>query len=332
MTDEQLAKYITKCKVKNLRETTISGYTSSLKIFQKWLNKNGLDLENLTEDNIDDYTIFLKDKRLSLVTVNDRLRDVRAFINFSTGKKWCSPLKVRLLKIDEPTIYPLTDEQLAEIYDACRGGKGGNSYDKIRDYTIMRLMEETGIRMTECTNLTVDDINMKDNCLILNKTKNHKIRYAYLTAEMKKDLKQYFNARDAFMRRHNIKSNHLWLTSRFSRSLVGEALSPSTLQSKLTKYGELAGIPVRVSPHTFRHTFARNYIINGGDMYTLKELLGHSTLEMVLKYVHLYEKDRQKNYLKVMDKRERTKKKGRLKKIDGPRSRGRTGTSYPTGS
>ena len=313
MTDEQLAKYITKCKVKNLRGTTINGYTASLELFQRWLNNNGLVLENLTDDDIDNYTVFLQDRGTSFVTVNDKLRDLRAFINFAIEKDWCPPLKVHLLKIDEPTIYPLTDEQLVEIYDACRGTKKGNAYDKIRDYTMMRLMEDTAIRLTECTNLDLDDINMKDNNVRLNKTKNHKVRYAYLTPVMKKDLKYYLDARAAFMKRNNIKSNHLWLSSR--TTTPGKAVAPRTFQDKLRKYGELAGIPVRVSPHTFRHTFARNYIVNGGDMYTLKDLLGHSRLDMVLKYVHLFGKDRQNNYLKVMERRERTKKKGRLKKI-----------------
>lgn len=312
MTDDQLAKYITKCKVKNLRDATINGYTLSLKQFQAWLKENGRTLEILTDDDIDDYIVFLKDKRTSLVTVNDKLRDLRAFINFSIEKKWCPPLKVRLLKIDEPEIIPFTDEQLIEIYDACRGGKNGRTYDKIRDYTMMRLMEETGIRLAECTNLEIDDINMKDNNIRLKKTKNHKVRYAYLTPAMKKELKIYLDTRTAFMKNNGIKENqNLWLASRTTQP--GKPVAARTFEGKITRYGELAGISIRVSPHTFRHTFARNYIINGGDIYHLKELLGHSSLEMVLKYVRLFGKDRQNNYLKVMERREKERKKGRFK-------------------
>ena len=64
-------------------------------------------------------------------------------------------------------------------------------------------------------------------------------------------------------------------------------LTRSGIQQMLRRYGKQAGINgVRCSPHTFRHTFAKNYLLNGGDIYSLKAILGHNTFDMVNEYLH----------------------------------------------
>lgn len=71
-------------------------------------------------------------------------------------------------------------------------------------------------------------------------------------------------------------------------------LKRETIQERLAQYGQQAGLKnVRVSPHTFRHTFAKLFIINGGNTLALQNLLGHSTLEMVRHYVNLWGTDLQ---------------------------------------
>lgn len=75
-------------------------------------------------------------------------------------------------------------------------------------------------------------------------------------------------------------------------NVEGTALRTRTIQENIQEYGKLAGISgVQVSPHTFRHTMAKFCILNGGDVFTLQQILGHSTLDMVRYYVELFSKD-----------------------------------------
>mgnify|MGYP000846744756 FL=1 len=307
--DEQLERYLKKCAARGgCGERTIQNYRINLLTFLNW--RNGSDLKQLTEDDIDDYIIYLQElDAIGLTTLNNKLRDLRAFLKYAHSRGWCEKISIKLLNVQEPDIVPLTDGQLKEIYDACMMKK---TLDRYRDYTIMRLLEETGIRINECLNLKLDDI--EGNVVKLRQTKNKMAREAYLTPAMRKELNLYLEARQRFMVANEIKPNkNLWIVTK--GPTIGHTVAIGTVQERIRKYGRLAGIPIRVSPHTFRHTFARNFLMADGDMFTLQELLGHSTLEMVRRYVRLFDKDRQDNYLKTMKNHQRNKKRNNRPKF-----------------
>ena len=161
--------------------------------------------------------------------------------------------------------------------------------------------------------LPYPDVDMKNNCINLNQTKNKKAREVYLTPAMKKDLNLYLEARQRFLVSKGItNNNNVWIVTK--GPTMGRPVASNTIQERIRKYGRLADIPIRVSPHSFRHTFARNFLMAGGDIFTLQELLGHSTLEMVRRYVRLFGRDRQNNYLKTMKNHHKNKKRRRLSK------------------
>lgn len=305
--DEQLEKYLKKCLARGgCSPNTVRVYRINVSTFLKWWNFKGYDdLTELTDDDIDDYIFYLQDLPINHTTINNKLRDLRAFLRFAHYRGWCPKIDIKLLSIQEPEIIPLTNEQLADIYDACLMSK---ELDRFRDYTMMRLFEETGIRLGECLSLTLPDVDMKNNCIKLNQTKNKKAREVYLTPAMKRDLTIYLEARQRFLASKGITgNNNVWIVTK--GPTIGQVPAKNTIEQRVKKYGKLANIPVRVSPHTFRHTFARNFLMAGGDIFTLQELLGHSTLEMVRRYVRLFGRDRQNNYLKTMKNHQRTQKK-----------------------
>lgn len=310
---EQIEKYLKKCTARGVSLRAISNYRTNLSTFQNWWNDK--DLRDLTSDDIDEYIIYLRKlETINPTTLNNKLRDLKAFLRYASEKEWCREINIRLLRVQEPDIIPLETEQLTEIYDACLIGK---SLSHVRDYTIMRLLEETGIRLSECMQLLVTDINLNEKRFKLGRhTKNRKAREVYLTPALKKDLNLYLEARQRFMASNGLKSNNLWIVTKNPH--LGKPLQARTVQERIKKYGDMAGIPIRVSPHTFRHTFARNFLMAGGDPFTLQELLGHSTLEMVRRYVRLFNKDIQNNYERTMRNHELIKKRKAKKKPKWP--------------
>lgn len=310
---DHLERYLKSCRARDVGVRTIENYRTNISLFRKWWEESrpGSDVSTLRAEDIEDYMFHLMDMPFSPTTRNNKLRDLRAFVKYLQNREIIAAnVKVILMKIPETEIIPLSDEQLAEVYDACLVQR---TLDRYRDFALMRLLEETGIRLGECLRLTVADVNLKSDSIKLRLTKNKKVRSAYLTPAMKRDLVTYLEARRHFLIAHGVISEWLWVVVRGKG--IGDPLQKRTIEDRMTKYGERAGIPIRVSPHTFRHTFARSFIVGGGNMLVLKELLGHSTLEMVLRYVKLFDTDRQDAYLKVMAKRAQDQRRNNLKKF-----------------
>ncbi|HZJ85149.1 MAG TPA: tyrosine-type recombinase/integrase [Syntrophomonadaceae bacterium] len=293
MMQEAIDKYIRRCKLRNLADSTIKGYELELTIFSNFYKGK---VEDITQNDIDDYVLHLKDSKYAITTINTRLRTLRIFL------RWCkADVKITLLKNNEVDITPFMKEDLKELYEACLYHESFYTY---RDYVIMRTLEETGMRIGECLNLKLNHVDLDRLQIKVIDTKNGKNRVTYITPFLRKELSKYMNLRQEVLNKKGLAATSLFISQQ------SNPLAISTFQDRMSKYAKFAGIThVRASPHTFRHTFARNFLINGGDMFTLQEILGHSTLDMVRRYVRLFDTDKQKIYNKVMSKYSRSKKK-----------------------
>lgn len=292
---ESTEKFYRKCRIKGLTTGTIDGYRYSLSTFQQFYQGN---LNELAQDDIDEYAEHLLDTYTNITTVNNKLRDLRVFLRWADLKH-----EINLIKNNEPAIIPLKIWQLKEIYDACLLNDNQN-YCHYRDYIIMRVLEETGMRISEVLRLQVRDMNMKTLTIHIRESKNKKARVTFFTQALAKEIGFYLELRQQFL-----YSKQLAATSLFTNN-HGQPLARRTISENITEYGEMAGITgVRVSPHTFRHTFAKNYLLNGGDIFTLKDILGHSTLDMVYRYARLWDNQRSNQYQRVMENYTRSKKR-----------------------
>lgn len=306
-TQEAIDRFIRKKKIERIAPKSLENYQYNLSTFKSFYDD---DMDKLTEDDVDDYILYLQEETLlTLSTINNKIRDLRAFLNFCYKKEIIKkPIEIRLLRTSDPDIIPFEDYQLKKLYEACLELDSpmyytGKEICHYRDYIIMRLLEETGMRISEALNLNINnDVDLKRNAIHLRHTKNGKSRVTYITAALSKEIKIYLEARQSFLREKNLAATSFFI------SVTGARLAKRTIQARIAKYGELAGITnVRCSPHTFRHTFAKNYLMNGGDVFTLKDILGHSTLEMTYRYARLFGSVQQSQYIKVMEKYSKTK-------------------------
>lgn len=220
---------------------------------------------------------FMRAKGLSGNTINLRLKTLKRFYKFSLQQKWiavdpvASVAKVRSVSTEIPS---LTMEQLTCLLSQ----PNRTTFTGERDYTFMCLAVDTGLRLREMLDLTVAQIDIKNRVIKGVVGKNQKRETITLTRAMCEQLQVYLDVRGA-----HVATDHLFV------SLEGRPLHRKTIQDRIKAYGTKAKITdVRVSPHTLRHTFAKQWILGGGDVFSLQRMLRHSTMDQVKQYVYLW--------------------------------------------
>lgn len=180
-------------------------------------------------------------------------------------------------------IQPFTDEQLRAILQAAKSSK-----HRRRDEALVYFLLDTGLRASEVCSLKMQDVDYAGyRCTVLGK--GNKYRTAHFGRAASKILWQYLREDK------REPSAPLFLADRGTRA--GDPLTRSGLFQLIQRLGEKAGIQTtRCSPHTFRHTFAVQFLRNGGNTFTLKEMLGHTSLHMTNRYVALAQADIQNQH------------------------------------
>lgn len=223
-----------------------------------------------------------QDRGLSGLSINCYLRAIRAAWNrwVAEGLVDRNPFdKVRVPKAPKKIIPTFSREQIGALL----GAIDTSTAEGFRDQLLILMYLDTACRLTEVTNLKVDDANLKDQCLkILGKGQRERIVPFGVT--LQKLLWRYLNLyrpQPALPGR-----DYVFLTRE------GRPLTKNRVEAILRKYGHKAGIKgVRCSPHTLRHTACVFWVRNGGDLFSLQRITGHSSLEVLRGYVNLAQSD-----------------------------------------
>jgi integrase/recombinase XerD len=191
-------------------------------------------------------------------------------------------------KVNDPVIETFTKEQTEALLQACERTakyKDGSSNERPtadRDRSIVLLLLDSGIRAQELCGITIGDANLNGNSIKIT-GKGSKERIVYFGKRTAKAIWKYLLPRINTMK----PDDYLFLVDypndprQMDRKVLGHLLK---------RIGDRAGVP-NVHPHRFRHTFAITYLRNGGDVFTLQNLLGHSSLEMVKRYARIAQMD-----------------------------------------
>lgn len=217
-------------------------------------------------------------------TINHRIRSMKQFYAFLHKESviHINPAhSLQKQKGKKEQIKPFTDDELKDLL----AQPNKKEFVGFRDYTIMLVLIDTGVRLSELVNMKVTDISLENGKIIV-LGKGNKEREVMFQATTREQLRRYLKIRGT------VHHDYLWIAH------DDKPLARKTIQDRLKKYGEMAGVKKRVSPHTFRHTCAKMYIIQGGDIFSLQQLLGHSSLEMCRHYVTLWGTDLQNMHRK----------------------------------
>ena len=282
---EATEQFLDSMKIKGLSYHTRRWHKENLQAVVKALRELEFATEPglVTEAMLREVVLRMVDGGLSPTTINHRVRSLKQFYQFliTDSLVGSNPTeKLDRKKSQSTLVETFTEEQLTALLAAA----DKNRFVGLRDYMIMLLLLDTGVRLSELVGIKLSDIKLPDNEVIITEGKGGKHRRVFVSAKTKETLKKYLRVRG------DIPGNPYLFVS-----MEDQPMQRRNVQERLCIYGSKAKLEgVRVSPHTFRHTFARMYITRGGDPFSLQALLGHSTLDMVRHYVNLWGSDLQK--------------------------------------
>jgi site-specific recombinase XerD len=269
---------------------TIVWYTQRLSAFLDFLGSEP-QLSDLTLDNARAFIAELqsrdirfathphmvpKEGGLSPYTIHAYVRAIKAFASWLHEEGFLPTNVMHRLKrpkLPQPMIEILTDEEIERLVNSPNPGTFLGS----RLLSAMLIFLDTGIRASELLGLKLEDIDWHNDTLKV-WGKGNKQREVSIDAQTKKYLLRHIHVFRP--EPHNPNTQEVFL------SVEGMPMSYTALSHMIKRAGEKVGIP-RLHAHLFRHTFAVKYLMNGGDVMTLKLILGHSTLDVTQVYMHL---------------------------------------------
>lgn len=276
---ELVAEYIDDCRIRNLSQQTTHWYSCRLQslLADHWQTP----LCNLRLDDIKRLLAAMLEHRAAS-TVNGYMRCLKAMLNYALDSDYrlgFSPRKLR--KAREPKKIPpcFTMEQVQALLQQ----PDRKTFLGLRDYTMMCLMLDVGLRLSELTGLRTGDLNLP---YLKVYGKGSKERILAMSDVMVQTMRKYVRRLQSVVRHSGVDTDVLF------PSRHGGELSAKRVDDVLKHYGQSAGVSgVRVSAHTFRFTYTSAAIRNGMPLTSLQTCLGHTTLAMTRHYVVINDTD-----------------------------------------
>ncbi len=289
-----IRQFLEHCEIeKNQSKRTLISYAHYLERFLEFAKD--IDIEKINLNLIKKYRLFLNryefrlNENLSIKTQNYHIIALRAFLKYCIKNDWkvMAPEKIDLAKIPDRTVEYLTREELERLFHAIDNGKQIG----LRNRAILEMLYSTGLRVSELTNLNRQNVDLERGEFAI-RGKGKKVRIVFLSDRAKQWLKEYLDSRDD-------NFDPIFLNHRRARQkrkddldLKGEhrRLTEYTIQEMVRVTSYKAGITKHVTPHTLRHSFATELLLNGADIRSVQELLGHSSITTTQIYTHITNK------------------------------------------
>ena len=266
---------------------TVRNYQFYLQRFIDWAkdpNPSTINLETLHQFRL--YLNRLENKNkegtLKKSTQNYHLIALRSFFKFLVRRDVdiMAPEKIDLAKQGSRDVSFLDGTDLQRLLEAPKN-TDAMPVIQLRDTAILELFFSTGMRVSELANLKKEHINLKREEFTV-RGKGDKTRIAFVSNQARAALKDYLEMRKddvpfLFVRHDRAKSDD---------KNVGP-LTPRSIERLVHHYSIAAGIPKKVSPHTLRHSFATDLLMNGADIRSVQSMLGHASITTTQIYTHI---------------------------------------------
>jgi site-specific recombinase XerD len=266
---------------------TIENYDHYISRFVKWSQL--AEAAEISEETVRGFRIFLnryedeQGKQLKKITQNYYIIALRSFLKYLAKKGFVSLAaeKVEIAKVSRREVEFLEASEVERILEVANGV----DLKSLRDKALLELLFSAGLRVSELTGLNRDKLDLKRQEFAI-RGKGDKIRVVFVSDTAKNALEKYLEKRrdvdpalfvrdsSSIIKKDEEKSSDMRLT-------------PRSVQRIVKYYATKAGIIKDVHPHTFRHSFATDLLINGADIRSVQAMLGHSSITTTQIYTHI---------------------------------------------
>ena len=267
-------------EVRNLSDNTLISYKHDVKSFIEFISTHTgseVSIKYLNDMKISDFRSFLsylRNKDISSTSIARIISSLKSFFNYLLNTNLIESTVVQSLrtpKQKKSLPRPISSEIAIETIKHAQDMEK-EKWIGLRNKSILMLLYGCGLRISEALNLNFEDINENDYLII--KGKGNKERMVPLMDYVKNDIENYIHE----CPKNFMKDDPLFVGKRLDR------LSPRIIQYVLEKIRHNLSLPETATPHALRHSFATHLLNSGGDLRTIQELLGHSSLSTTQKY------------------------------------------------
>lgn len=271
--EQHIADFVKELQGKNNSILTITAYTTDIRQLITFVRENNLTIQepvDITKQDVTDFLSHLSGQGRSGVTRARKLAAIKEFFLFfiNSGVIQKSPCEtVSMPKREKKQRNYLRPDEYATLL-SCAGSHP-------RDFAILQLFLQTGIRVGELVQLMLSDIDLQEGVLKISSGKGKKQREIDLEKKAILAVKNYLTTRQ------QTNDNHLFI------SYLGGGMSDRAVKKLVEKYKNQAGITKQISCHSLRHTFASYKAEHGVSAFQLQQWLGHASVTTSQIYVHM---------------------------------------------
>lgn len=313
---ESINDFMIYCVNKDLSKKTMKSYESTLKLFSKYMmdKKNIFTPVAITTKDIKEYLEFTKNKgkytyvsdinstninnpvnrgdfgkQISMWTVNNYLRNIKVYFNWLYDTNVIKKNPVEDIRQYKHSRKPKSDIQDFEFNNLIKC-LDLTKFSEYRDYIILQLLMDTGMRIGETLNLNEDDILLEKKAIFIPAeiNKGRKDRYVFFSTTMQQQLRRWIDYKERYF-----ANEKLFLSTR------GGTFNVLNFEKNLKKYCIRAKLNQNITCHQIRNNFAKRFLLSGGDIFILSKILGHSSVQVTEQaYLDVKTEDIRKSYFK----------------------------------
>ncbi|MDR3595156.1 tyrosine-type recombinase/integrase [Clostridium sp.] len=279
--DRGYDEFIFYCRTRNFRPATIQFYDNTVRTIYKFI-KPKMPIKDITKSIVDNFIVGCQNElNIKDITINTYLRGLKTILYYFMKLGYMEKFHIALVKYDKPVIETYTEDEVKILLK--KPNKSNCSFVEFRNWTICNLLYSTGMRCSNIRNLKIKDIDLDNNLLFLGTTKNRRPLAIPITPSLKPILREFLAIREGN------EENYAFCTA------YGDQMNRDSIDSSMRRYNHSRGVK-KTGIHRWRHTFSKQWILNGGDIFKLQKTLNHSDMDMVRNYVNMFTKDLQDGF------------------------------------